>query len=323
MVAFLATDAKVLVIGDVDANRDLYGSLTLPPWLASSTRAWLVLPLIVNAGLVGFVVLGHPRAPRELNWEDFDLLRTIGRQAASYVAEQNATRALAEAREFESFTRRFAFVVHDVKNLTSQLTLLAGNAAKHGHDAAFRADMVATMQEAIGKLNRLLARLRETDSHERRKQPLVPFLRNVLARWHGGATMVRLDADDSEDVTAAFDVERLRTVVNHLIQNAVDAVAEGGSNVLVRLRKHDATAVIDVTDDGPGMSNEFVRDQLFRPFQSTKMGGYGIGVYESRALIQDMDGTLDVITAPGKGTTMRIVLPLDGAARSTAPSSAA
>lgn len=318
LVEFLAREGKVVVIDEIDGNAELYGALRAPTWLATSDRAWIVVPLSVAGGLVGFIVLGRPRAPRDLNWEDFDLLRTIGRQAASYVSEQNVTRALAEAREFESFTRRFAFVVHDVKNLASQLTLLAGNVTKHGHDPAFREDMAATMQEAIGKLNRLLARMREADEQEHSRVPLAPLLRNVIARWSMGATPVALDAEGCETLTGAFDVEQVRTVIGHLVQNAVDAVADSHGAVRVRLRQRDDAALVEVIDDGPGMTAEFVRDQLFRPFQSTKSGGYGIGVYESRALIQGMNGTLDVVTAPGKGTTMRIVLPLNGAARPSA-----
>lgn len=323
MVEFLRAKGLVIVVADVASRPEFYGELRLAPWLAAAERAWIVLPLALMARLVGFVVLGQPRAPRDLNWEDFDLLRTIGSQAASYLAEQNATRALGEAREFESFSRRFAFVVHDVKNLASQLSLLAGNAAKHGHDAAYREDMIATMHEAIGKLNRLLARLRETDAADSRHLALAPFLRNVLTRWQGSACAIEFDVGHDDETTAAVDVERLRTVMNHLIQNAVDAALETAGRVTVRLTHRADAVVIDVIDTGPGMTAEFARDQLFRPFQSTKLGGYGIGTYESRALLQEMGAGIEVITAPGQGTTMRVTLPLAEASRPAAPSSAA
>jgi putative PEP-CTERM system histidine kinase len=308
LVSFLARHGVIIIVDEVARRTDYYEGLRLPSWLAGSPRAWIIVPLPLGSRLVGFTVLGRPRAPRELDWEDFDLLRTVGRQVASYLAEQSAAQALADAREFEAFSRRFAFVVHDVKNLTSQLSLLAANAEKFGHDAAFRNDMVATMREATGKLTRLLTRLRESDAEPERGAGLGTFLRGAMRRWDGVSAGLRLEIEGNADPVATFDGEKLRTVLNHLIQNAIDATAQRDAGVTVRLSRRGNVALIDVVDQGPGMSAEFVRDDLFRPFRTTKAGGYGIGVFESRTLMREMGGDLEVETEPGKGTTMRMVL---------------
>ncbi|MEX2647809.1 MAG: XrtA/PEP-CTERM system histidine kinase PrsK [Alphaproteobacteria bacterium] len=323
LIDFMARRGIVVIVDEVLDQQEYYDRLALPGWLSGASRAWIVLPLPLGARLVGFLVLGKPRAPRTLDWEDFDILRTVGRQVASYLAEQSAARALADAREFEAFSRRFAFVVHDVKNLTSQLSLLAGNAEKFGHDADFRHDMVATMREATDKLTRLLARMRETDETEQRALPLGAFLRSVMQRWDGVATGLRLEVDVDHEPTMALDVERFRTALNHLIQNAIEATGKSGASITVRLASRGNFAVIEVVDQGPGMTPDFVRDQLFRPFQTTKSGGYGIGVFESRTLVHEMGGELEVVTAPGEGTTMRILLPTPSAGATAVPSSAA
>ena len=120
--------------------------LPIPPWLARRAQAWAAIPLIHHERLVGLVILAAPEYRRPLDWEDFDLLRTAGRQAASSLAEALGQEALANAQRFEEFNRRFAFILHDIKNLVSQLSLLARNAERHADNPEFRTDMVATLQ---------------------------------------------------------------------------------------------------------------------------------------------------------------------------------
>ena len=130
-----------------------------PCLLLRDESAWAAMPLIHHERLVGLVLLAAPEYRRPLDWEDFDLLRTAGRQAASSLAEAQGQEALAKAQRFDEFNRRFAFILHDIKNLVSQLSLLARNAERHADNPEFRADMIATLQSSVGKMNDLLARL--------------------------------------------------------------------------------------------------------------------------------------------------------------------
>ena len=134
-------------------------ALPVPPWMLADPPVWAGIPLVHHDRLIGIVVLAAPEYRRPLDWEDFDLLRTAGRQAASSLAEAQSQEALANAQRFEEFNRRFAFILHDIKNLVSQLSLLARNAERHADNPEFRADMVATLQGSVGKMNDLLARL--------------------------------------------------------------------------------------------------------------------------------------------------------------------
>ena len=147
-------------------------AFALPPqWMLEERRAWVGVPLIHDERLFGLVLLAAPDYRRALDWEDFDLLRTAGRQAASSLAEAHGQEALSNAQRFEEFNRRFAFILHDIKNLVSQLSLLSRNAERHADNPEFRADMVATLRSSVGKMNELLARL----------SPQAPVARRTVA----------------------------------------------------------------------------------------------------------------------------------------------
>lgn len=282
--------------------------IVVPEWLAAEGDGWAGVPLVHNDRLVGIVMLGHPTPPRPLDWEDYDLFRTVGMQAASYLAEAQSQEALGEARRFDEFNRRFAFILHDIKNLVSQLTLVTRNAERHADNPEFRADMIATLQASVKKMNDLLAKLAG-------KQPgdvappsplrLLPFVADIAAskqRSHA----VSVDCD--ETLTISADPGRLEQALTHLLQNAIEATA---NDEPVRLVCHNegAEVTIAVEDSGAGMSSEFIRTRLFQPFASTKESGFGIGAFEARTLIASMGGRIEVESREGEGSRFTIYLP--------------
>ncbi len=139
----------------------------LPSWLVAFPRGWLVVPLIMHGKLFGFVVLQQPRSAVSLNWEVIDLLEIAGSQAASYLAQQEAANALMVARQFESFNRMSTFVVHDLKNLVSQLSLMNANAEKHRDNPEFQRDMLDTVDHSVQKMKLMLQKLSRSDAPER------------------------------------------------------------------------------------------------------------------------------------------------------------
>src|SRR6185369_17612387 len=197
-------------------------ALGVPRWLVDESRAWAAIPLLHQQRLVGLVVLAAPDFQRQLDWEDFDLLRTAGHQAASSLAEALGQEALSEAQRFEEFNRRFAFILHDIKNLVSQLSLLARNAERHADNPDFRADMVATLQGSVGKMNELLARLAPHSPALVQRlgpEPLRPVLTAAIAARRGDHD-IRLLGDTS--LWAMFDATALEQALTHLLQNAVE-----------------------------------------------------------------------------------------------------
>jgi len=300
------------LILDIDALR--HGSaeggsgLPLPEWLAKDETAWAGVPLVHNDRLVGLVLLAAPGYRRSLDWEDFDLLKTAGRQAASSLAEAHGQQALSQAQRFDEFNRRFAFILHDVKNLVSQLSLVARNAERHADNPEFRADMVATLKSSVGKMNDLLARLSPQAGSRPMKpeaQPLRPILEAAIGAGNRGRE-VRLRGN--QGLWAVADAAALEQAVTHLLHNAIDASA-ATQPVMIDVLADGAEVAVSVIDQGKGMTVDFIRNQLFQPFASTKDGGFGVGAFEARALVAAMGGRLAVQSRPGKGSRFTIRLP--------------
>ena len=305
-------EARAFVL-DFDAVRD--GALVrgereipVPAWLAGLERAWAGVPLIHAGRLAGLVILEHPPFRRALDWEDFDLFRAAGIQAASYIAEAKGQQALADSRRFDEFNRRFAFIMHDIKNLVSQLALVAHNAERHADNPEFRADMIATLQASVKKMNELLARLspgaaRETEPP--RAVRLDPLVAGVVASKRRSHPVL---STGQAGLIANGNSAGLEQALAHLVQNAIDASAPDQA-VELRCFESGGDVAIEIIDRGAGMPEEFVRTRLFQPFVSTKESGFGIGAYEARALVQAMGGRLEVESAAGEGTRFTIILP--------------
>jgi putative PEP-CTERM system histidine kinase len=298
---------------DFDAVED--GSLKvgnrlipIPGWMLGDGIAWAGAPLLHSDRLVGFAILQHPLVRRPLDWEDFDLFRTAGTQAASFLAEARSHEALANVQRFDEFNRRFAFIMHDIKNLVSQLSLVARNAERHAENPEFRADMIATLQSSVKKMNDLLARLshgNNSDSEPLRPMPLQPVVA-AIAGLKKRVHPIELFGDNGLAVVA--DPVRLEQALGHLVQNAIDATPNDEPVRICCSERGDEIA-IDVIDSGAGMSAHFIRSRLFQPFASTKDGGFGIGAFEARTLIAGMGGRIEVESREGEGSRFTIFLP--------------
>ena len=321
---FLERTGWVIDLAEHASAPERYRDLSIPEWLVSLPGAWLVVPLPAPAGLVGFVVLVTARASIKIDWEVLDLLKTAGRQAASHLAQIQLTEALLEARKFDAFNRMSAFVVHDLKNLVAQLSLMLRNAERHRNNPAFQRDMLMTVGNVVERMNKLMLQLRTGARPV--EQPRSVDLQSVIR----SACAAKSDQNASIDMDLAVGIygvghmDRLEHVIGHLVQNALDATT-GRGRVSVRLRRDDNTAVIEVTDSGVGMTPEFVRDRLFKPFQTTKAAGMGVGMYESAQYVTGVGGQILVDSTPDVGTRVRVVLPLghDTAAPTMEPKEAA
>ncbi|MEJ2409733.1 MAG: PEP-CTERM system histidine kinase PrsK [Novosphingobium sp.] len=312
----LASFERTGFIADLDdARADIAVQgfdIEIPAWLIEDTRAWAVIPLIHYERLVGMVVLARPQLVRKFDWEDFDLLRVIGQQVASYLAENASQLALAESSRFEDFHRRIAFVMHDIKNLASQFSLLARNAELHADKPEFRADMLVTLRNSSEKLNALIARLSRYGNGAVDKLEQVPagdVIASVTERFRANPQVVLAQ---TQDVTVTANRHSLEQVLVHLIQNAIDASAPE-SPVFLSLTVEGLTARFEVLDSGCGMSAEFVRNRLFKPFVSTKSGGFGIGAFEARELVRAMRGRLEVESREGLGSRFLVYVPIAAA----------
>jgi putative PEP-CTERM system histidine kinase len=307
--AAVAADGRMV---DFEARRGGWGTpqqrnLPIPAALLAEGEAWAGIPLIHEQRLIGLVLLSSPPYRQSLDWEDYDLLRTAGRQAASSLAEAHSQQALMNAQRFEEFNRRFAFILHDIKNLVSQLSLLTRNAERHADNPEFRADMIATLKGSVGKMNDLLQRIAPKAAvrvSDVRPVELRPLLSSAVAgrrRSHD----VELKGDTGAWVLA--DESGLEQAIAHLLQNAIDASAPHQA-VTVKVAQDGGAIAISIADQGIGMDAEFVRNRLFQPFASTKDGGFGVGAFEARSLITAMGGRLTVESREGAGSRFTIHL---------------
>jgi putative PEP-CTERM system histidine kinase len=309
LARFLAGKGWIIDVDEYRSAPQRYEGLVLPSWLLDVPSLWLLVPLQVGEDLIGFVALAHARTPVQVNWEVRDLLKTASRQAAGFLAQMHATESLLEARKFEAFNRMSAFVVHDLKNIVTQLSLMLKNAKRLHANPEFQQDMLATIENSLDKMRQLMLQLREGEANASGFSgvDLVPIARRLgtLAEQRGR----RLELRAGDSVVTRGNEARIERVLGHVVQNAIDATGPEG-RVWLEVERAAGQARVVVGDTGQGMSEEFVRTRLFKPFNTTKQGGMGIGAYESFEYLKELGGSIDVASELHKGTIVTIRLPL-------------
>ncbi len=306
---FLETQASVLDVSTGRCGGVPCDAQQLPKWLKAYPRAWLLVPLLVHGALIGFVLLERPRTEMAVNWEVQDLLKTAGHQAASFIAQMQSTEALMDVKKFEAFNRMSAYIVHDLKNIMSQLSLVVNNSKRLGHNPEFQEDMLLTLENSLKKMHHLMHQLKGGDASA--PSTACVDMGAVMARIsHAALQRGRtVEAHIAQEVLVRGDEEKLERVMGHLVQNAMEATQTRG-HVSVDVEHAGDQAKLVVKDTGQGMPAEFIRDRLFKPFQTTKRAGMGIGAYEVFHYVQELGGRIEVQSSPGQGTCMTVMLPL-------------
>ena len=306
--AFLRKTHWIIDLEELRVAPDTYSNIEVPLWLLDAADLRVVAPLLQVDELTGFICLYQPPPPFELTYEDRDLLKTVGRHVATYIAQEDASRKLAESRQFEAYNRLTAFMMHDLKNSIAQLKLVVENSARHKHNPEFIDDSIATISNAVDRMSRLIEQLRGSNRVERAETvDLAALAHAAVARCRARGPEPQIRAESGSWVRA--NPERMIAVIEHIIRNAQDATGEEG-RVVVEVAAHADAAELSVNDSGCGMDPDFVRDRLFRPFDSTKGAkGMGIGAYQAREYIRSLGGSVEVRSTPGIGTSFSFRLP--------------
>ncbi|MCL2636014.1 MAG: PEP-CTERM system histidine kinase PrsK, partial [Betaproteobacteria bacterium] len=275
LAQFLITCGWIVNLAEYRCHPGRYDKLEIPLWLSGLPNAWLVVPLMVGSQMIGFVILASSRTPIDVNWEVNDLLRTAGCQAAGFLANMQTTEALLEARKFDAFNRMSAFVVHDLKNIVTQLSLMLKNAERHRANPEFQQDMLMTVEHSVERMRQLMMQLREgaTPPGTACGVNLSDVIERIRREKTGQGRNVEVQLQ--EKLAARGHEARLERVIGHLVQNALDATDPSG-RVTVSLKRQGDRVALEVDDTGHGMTTEFIRERLFKPFQSTKRAGMGI-----------------------------------------------
>jgi putative PEP-CTERM system histidine kinase len=301
-----------------DEVRDLVAS-----HLARVDGAYLAIPLQLPDRLYGLVLLVEPSTHEALEWEDLELLALAARQIASFLAQYDAQEALAQSRQLDAFNQMTAFVVHDLKTVVAQLSLMVGNAERHRQTPGFFDDMISTSAHAVDRMQVLLGHLREQRTGVTASLEMVPLRRaveHVIERQRIRTPVPEL-IECEPDLRVRANPDRLETVIGHLVQNAQEVSGDDGRVFIAVFRDGD-WIVTRIEDDGPGMDSEFIDTRLFRPFASTKgLAGMGVGTWQAREYVRLLGGDIRVESQPGRGSVFSILLPPaslpdDGAATS-------
>lgn len=307
---FLRENEWVYDLDEIRGAPDRVSRPAPPPWLLDNPRMWLVVPLICEDALIGFVGIGRSLVSVELGWEEIDLLRAAGRQVASFLAFEQAAKRLAEAHQFEAMNRLSAVLMHDLRHLIAQQALVVENAGRHRGNPEFFDDAILTIENSVKRMTRLMEELRSgVLAGQSQRIDLAEIGAEVARRCADRSPVPAIEVQDRA-VEVVVNRERLLQIVEHVVRNAQEATPVGGS-VILRVRRADSFACMEVADTGCGMDAKFIRDRLFKPFDTTKgERGFGIGAYEAREFVRKCGGKVEVDSTPGRGTRFLIVLPL-------------
>jgi putative PEP-CTERM system histidine kinase len=276
-------------------------------------QASLVVPMVSATELIGLILLGKKTTGEPFLGEDIDLLRSVGAQIAGAIVNARLTQELVEAKEMEMFHRLSSFVMHDLKNLVSSLTLLAQNAAEHMGNPQFQKDALGTVRASIYKMDTLISRLSDNTvdmTPDLEQVNLNEVVSEVASRMGqaGRTSKAELQTDLGDIPSIAADRDQIEKVVSNLLINAFEALDQGGS-IAIKTETDADNVIVSVSDNGPGMSPEFIKTELFKPFKSTKKKGLGVGLYQCKSIVEAHGGRIEVESQEGKGSTFRVILP--------------
>ncbi|WP_281560857.1 XrtA/PEP-CTERM system histidine kinase PrsK [Thalassomonas sp. RHCl1] len=288
----------------------LYPELSLDVDLWLEKKVALVVPIFIGRAFYGMFILSGHEDVKPLNWEDRDLMFAISKQLGNFLSLHEANDKLAESKQFDAFNRMSAFLVHDLKNVQAQLTLITTNAQKHRHNPAFIDDVFETVESASERLGKVLSQLRNKQLVQSQSKvvDIAALIDKVVQQCN--VREPRVQVEQSRECLMPLDGETFYSILNHLIQNAQEATKSDGW-VKVSLEADDKQAKITISDNGTGMSEEFINKRLFKPFDTTKgNAGMGIGVFEARQFIHSIAGKIDVASEEGQGTEFCLTLPI-------------
>jgi putative PEP-CTERM system histidine kinase len=286
-----------------DNNRDLMESLKLK----------IITPIAINNQICGLIGLGAEYTGGEYSYDDFDLLSALGSQTASTLLAIRMSEKLVKAREQEAWNRLSAFVLHDIKNAATMLSLLKENAPDHIHEPEFQNDMLELVDDTLLRMKRVedrLGALKEDQTPDIQTAELKPFLLECAQRMGKRLPELQFQIESNDNIFACYDPALLQSAIENILLNASQVQGNKG---IVQISALSCTktdnVIIEIVDDGPGIEEDLLPNVLFEPFRTTREGGSGIGLWQVKNLISKMKGSIQAVNVPGNGAKFTIQLP--------------
>jgi putative PEP-CTERM system histidine kinase len=307
---FFVKNSSPLLIQELkDTNELIYKEISVIP------NAWLILPLSNSGALSGYIILCEPRVDFNINWEVKDFLSLASLQISVTLQQANDAKALVVAQKFEEINQMSAFIVHDIKNVISQLNFILSDKKTHQHNPEFIESVFRTVESSSNRLQKLITQVKEKQSDDCIDKKTVFVLQDalteVLKMTQGNEPRLIIEDYASCDKLNLYgSSEQFIHVLSHLVTNAQQATPDNG-NVMLEISVKDTNLSMVLTDNGEGMESDFIQEGLFKPFVSTKgEHGLGLGVFQAKQLIEKMGGSITVSSKKGMGTSFIVSLPL-------------
>jgi len=308
---FCKNKGWIIDVDEYEINEKMYPELNIDVELCRSFNVRIIVPIFIGKAFYGLFITGQIDGLKQLNWEDRDLLFAVSKQLGNFISLHETNDELAESKQFDAFNRMSAFLVHDLKNIQAQLALITANAEKHRSNPEFVDDVFETVESATDRLSKVLSQLRNKQiAQANLKLTDVSTVVDKVVKQRN-VSNPQVSIEQLESCSLMIDAETLHSVLNHLIQNAQEATLDEGWVKVSVVNRNDAIQ-IKIVDNGSGMSEQFITNRLFKPFDTTKgNAGMGIGVYEAKQFIENMAGSIKVESKEQQGSTFTITLPIN------------
>lgn len=274
-------------------------------------RIELAAPMLAGNRLMGFIAVGTENPGTPYGRDDIDLLTAISSQASAALMSARFAQELAANKELDAFNRMSSYVLHDLKNAAGNLSLILENAPHHMDNEEFRADMLETISQTLGRIDKVMTRLGAPPAKgglSREATQLAGLVENLLEKLSPRLNGIAVSRSIDPGLVASTDPDMLERALENLLINASEAVREDGA-IAVSAGREGGRIRITIEDNGTGMTEDFIRDRLFKPFQTTKKSGTGIGLWQVKGIVDGLGGTIGVTSSLGEGTSFVIRLP--------------